>query len=89
MSDSINEVDFRGRRWVRTIILLLRWGTLRVFGGMPNALAGEPIIPNQHKLAREFTLFDNGCASRTDSADGHAWSTRCLANDYLKHFCVG
>ena len=46
-------------------------------------------MPNHRKLAREFTLFDNGYVSGTNSADGHAWSTQCLANDYLEHFYVG
>ena len=46
-------------------------------------------MPNHRKIAREFTLFDNGYVSGTNSADGHAWSTQCLANDYLEHFYVG
>ena len=50
---------------------------------------GEKIMPNHRKIAREFTLFDNGYVSGTNSADGHAWSTQCLANDYLEHFYVG
>ena len=50
---------------------------------------GEKVMPNHRKLAREFTLFDNGYVSGTNSADGHAWSTQCLANDYLEHFYVG
>jgi hypothetical protein len=50
---------------------------------------GEPIMPNHRKLAREFTLFDNGYVSGTNSPDGHAWSTRYLANDYLEHFYIG
>ncbi len=50
---------------------------------------GENVMPNHRKLARDFTLFDNGYVSGTNSADGHAWSTQCLANDYLEHFYVG
>jgi hypothetical protein len=50
---------------------------------------GEAVMPNHRKLAREFTLFDNAYVSGTNSADGHAWSTQCLANDYLEHFYVG
>jgi hypothetical protein len=46
-------------------------------------------MPNHRKLARTFTLFDNAYVSGTNSADGHAWSTQCLANDYLEHFYVG
>ena len=46
-------------------------------------------MPNHRKLAREFTLFDNGYVSGTNSADGHAWSTQSMANEYLEHFYVG
>jgi DNA-binding beta-propeller fold protein YncE len=67
-----------------------------VFGDLPQgngdpALCslGETVMPNHRKIAREFTLFDNGYVSGTNSADGHAWSTQCLANDYLEHFYVG
>ena len=67
-----------------------------VFGDMPegNGMArlcslGETVMPNHRKLAREFTLFDNGYVSGTNSADGHAWSTQAMANEYLEHFYVG
>ena len=50
---------------------------------------GEAVMPNHRKLAREFTLFDNGYVSGTNSADGHAWSTQALATEYLEHFYVG
>ncbi len=67
-----------------------------VFGDLPQGNGdprlcslGEAVMPNHRKLAREFTLFDNGHVSGTNSADGHAWSTQCLANDYLEHFYVG
>lgn len=67
-----------------------------VFGDLPigNGDAklcglGEKATPNHRKLAREFTLFDDAYVSGTNSADGHAWSTQCLANDYLEHFYVG
>ncbi len=67
-----------------------------VFGDLPQgngakALCslGERIMPNHRKIAQEFTLFDNGYVSGTNSADGHAWSTQSLANEYLEHFYVG
>jgi DNA-binding beta-propeller fold protein YncE len=50
---------------------------------------GETITPNAHALARQFALFDNGYVSGTNSADGHAWSTQALADDYLEHFYTG
>ena len=67
-----------------------------VFGDIPGANGdpklcsiGETIMPNHRKIAREFTIFDNGYVSGTNSADGHAWSTQSIANDYLEHFYVG
>ncbi len=67
-----------------------------VFGDLPQGNGdprlcslGERVMPNHRKLAREFTLFDNGYVSGTNSADGHAWSTQSIANDYLEHFYVG
>jgi DNA-binding beta-propeller fold protein YncE len=50
---------------------------------------GETVTPNVHALARQFTLFDNGYVTGTNSADGHAWSTQALADDYLEHFYTG
>ena len=67
-----------------------------VFGDLPigNGEArlcslGETVMPNHRKIAREFTLFDNGYVTGTNSADGHSWSTQALANEYLEHFYVG
>jgi DNA-binding beta-propeller fold protein YncE len=67
-----------------------------IFGDLPEGNGdpklcslGETVMPNHRKIARAFTLFDNGYVSGTNSADGHAWSTQCLANDYLEHFYVG
>ena len=66
------------------------FGDLPIGNGDPKLCSlGETIMPNHRKIAREFTLFDNGYVSGTNSADGHAWSTQCLANDYLEHFYVG
>ena len=66
------------------------FGDLERGNGDPKLCSiGETVMPNHRKLAREFTLFDNGYVSGTNSADGHAWSTQCLANDYLEHFYVG
>lgn len=49
---------------------------------------GEKVFPNHRALAKQFTLFDSGYVSGTNSADGHAWSTQSLANDYMEHFYV-
>lgn len=63
----------------------------QVFGDIPEGngdsslcLFGEKITPNQHKLAREYTLYDNFYVDAEVSADGHNWSLGALANDYLE-----
>ncbi len=67
-----------------------------IFGDMPQGNGdpslcglGEEITPNHHALARQFTLFDNGYVSGTNSADGHCWTDMALANDYLERFYTG
>ncbi len=66
------------------------FGDLPIGNGDPKLCSlGEHVMPNHRKIAREFTLFDNGYVSGTNSADGHAWSTQALANEYLEHFYVG
>jgi DNA-binding beta-propeller fold protein YncE len=67
-----------------------------ILGDMPQGngdkrlcILGETLTPNQHALARQFTLFDNAYVSGTNSADGHQWCTQALANDYLEHFYSG
>ena len=49
-------------------------------------LFGERFTPNQHKLAREFVLFDNFYVSADVSADGHNWSTAAIASDFVQKF---
>jgi DNA-binding beta-propeller fold protein YncE len=66
------------------------FGDLPIGNGDPKLCSlGENVMPNHRKLVQEFTLFDNGYVSGTNSADGHAWATQCIANDYLEHFYVG
>jgi DNA-binding beta-propeller fold protein YncE len=50
---------------------------------------GGKITPNAHALANQFTLFDNAYCAGTNSADGHAWCTQSMANDYMEHFYTG
>jgi DNA-binding beta-propeller fold protein YncE len=45
---------------------------------------GKIITPNQHKLADEFTLFDNFYCDAEVSADGHNWSTAAYATDFTE-----
>jgi hypothetical protein len=66
------------------------FGDLPIGNGDPRLCSlGEKVMPNHRKIAREFTLFDNGYVTGTNSADGHQWSTQALANEYLEHFYVG
>ena len=67
-----------------------------IYGDMPEGngdpslcILGEKAMPNHRKIARDFTLFDNGYVSGTNSADGHAWTTQAVANDYMEHEYVG
>jgi DNA-binding beta-propeller fold protein YncE len=66
------------------------FGDLKEGNGDPKLCSlGEKVMPNHRALARRFTLFDNAYVSGTNSADGHAWSTQSIANDYLEHFYSG
>jgi hypothetical protein len=63
----------------------------QIFGGLkegkgdPNlVMFGENVTPNHHKLAREFTLFDNFYCSGVLSADGHTWCNEAYVSDYLE-----
>jgi DNA-binding beta-propeller fold protein YncE len=42
------------------------------------------ITPNQHKLSKEFTLYDNFYDDAEVSASGHNWSTAAYATDYVE-----
>lgn len=66
-----------------------------IFGDLPEGngdpslcVIGEKIMPNHRALAKQFTLFDNGYVSGTNSADGHSWCTQSIANDYMEHFYI-
>jgi len=45
---------------------------------------GEQVTPNQHKLSRQFTLFDNFYCSGVYSVDGHQWVNESFVTDYLE-----
>ena len=62
-----------------------------VFGDIPkgngdSSLCFFPykVTPNQHKLAEEFTLYDNFYVDAEVSADGHNWSTAAYGTDYVE-----
>jgi YVTN family beta-propeller protein len=52
-------------------------------------LFDEQVTPNQHKIAREFVLFDNTYCCGILSADGHQWSTTAFGTDYLERSFAG
>jgi hypothetical protein len=47
-------------------------------------LFGKDITPNQHKLAEDFTLFDNFYVDAEVSADGHNWLDAAYATDFVE-----
>ena len=60
-------------------------GDMKEGDGDPSlCLFGEEVTPNQHALAREFTLLDNFYVDAEVSADGHNWSTAAYATDYTE-----
>src|SRR5262249_3562422 len=61
------------------------FGDLGIGNGDKNlCIFGEDVTPNQHKLVREFTLFDNFYCSGVLSADGHQWVNEAYVTDYLE-----
>jgi YVTN family beta-propeller protein len=61
------------------------FGDMKEGNGDPNlCIFGEDVTPNHHKLAREFTLFDNFYCSGVLSADGHQWVNEAYVTDYLE-----
>ncbi len=44
----------------------------------------ESVTPNQHKIVKDFVLFDNFYVDAEVSADGHNWSTAAYANDFVE-----
>lgn len=45
---------------------------------------GSTITPNQHRLARDFSLLDNYYASGKSSAEGHLWTNAAMVSDYIE-----
>jgi YVTN family beta-propeller protein len=60
-------------------------GDVKEGNGDPRlVMFGERVTPNQHALARQFTLFDNFYCSSALSATGHQWISEAYATDYLE-----
>ncbi len=45
---------------------------------------GARVTPNHHAISNTFVLLDNYYCNGVNSADGHAWVTEGIANDYLE-----
>lgn len=44
----------------------------------------ESVTPNQHKIAKDYVLFDNFYVDAEVSADGHNWTMAAYANDFVE-----
>lgn len=65
-------------------------GDVREGNGDPDlCVFGERVTPNEHKLAREFTLLDNTYCCSILSADGHQWTDSGIATDYVEREFAG
>ena len=63
----------------------------QIFGALPQGngdsslvLFGREVTPNHHKIAEQFTLFDNFYVNAEVSADGHEWSVGAIATDFIE-----
>lgn len=60
-------------------------GDIKEGNGMPSlCIFGDTVTPNEHKLARSFTLLDNYYASGKSSAEGHQWTDAAMTSDYVE-----
>ncbi|MEK7406632.1 MAG: bifunctional YncE family protein/alkaline phosphatase family protein [Acidobacteriota bacterium] len=46
--------------------------------------SSSKVMPNHHKLAREWVLLDNFYVNAEAGADGRQWSTAAIASDYVQ-----
>jgi YVTN family beta-propeller protein len=61
------------------------YGDLPQGRGMPSlCIYGDSVTPNQHKLARTYSLLDNYHASGKSSAEGHQWTDAGMVSDYIE-----
>jgi hypothetical protein len=63
----------------------------QVFGDIPGGrgmgqfcVYGDSVTPNQHRLAKDFSLMDNYYASGKSSAEGHQWADAAMVSDYIE-----
>jgi len=51
--------------------------------GAPSlVMYGEPVTPNRHQLARDYTLLDNLYVNGEVSVDGHSWCDAAIATEF-------
>ncbi|MCC6156814.1 MAG: bifunctional YncE family protein/alkaline phosphatase family protein [Deltaproteobacteria bacterium] len=55
-----------------------------VNGRADYTLWDETIVPNQRRLAREFTILDNFYADAESSVDGHQWAAAGIEPDFME-----
>ncbi len=63
----------------------------QVLGDMPQGrgmaslcIFGDSVTPNQHQLARDYSLLDNYHVSGKSSAEGHHWASAGIVTDYTE-----
>lgn len=63
----------------------------QILGDMPEgngeasyAIFGKETTPNQHAIARQFTLIDNLYHNAEISATGHFWTDSAIASEYVE-----
>jgi DNA-binding beta-propeller fold protein YncE len=76
---------------IKHVVYIIKSGRSydQIFGDMPTgngdkslAVFGQETTPNQHKLAREFVLYDNFYDNGDVSADGQNWAASAIAPDF-------
>ncbi|HEV3263025.1 MAG TPA: alkaline phosphatase family protein [Gemmataceae bacterium] len=61
------------------------FGDIKEGNGDPDlCIFPEKIMPNHHRLARQFVLLDNFYVDGEVSADGHQWSMGAYATDFVE-----
>jgi DNA-binding beta-propeller fold protein YncE len=94
MEGRTGEISFRrGGNPIHHVIYVIKenrsydqlFGDLGEANGDPSlVMYGENITPNQHRLARQFGIFDNFYDSGEISGNGHVWSTAAITSDYTE-----
>ena len=81
-----------GENKIRHVIYIIKenrtydqvFGDLGVGDSDPSlTMYGAELTPNQHALAKQFSVLDNFYVSGDVSGDGHEWSTSASISDYL------